>query len=88
MKYIIFLCSIFMLFFACSESEEPYYIKLSDNILKPFSQKIQKKYFLRPLGGGGGFMDSVNKIYLAFTSSQAPTLDQCRKEYEPISLNI
>ena len=70
-----------LLFGSCSKEETPKHIDLSAKIRKTFTQEIAKEYSLEPMGYGGGYIDTINKVYIAFTTQRTINLDQARIEY-------
>lgn len=81
MNYIIILATLFSSIFGSSKNEESIHIQLSNKISGPFRKRVEKKFGLYNSGGGGGYIDNVNKLIFFFKTDRAITIDQCRLEY-------
>lgn len=81
MNYLLLTTTIFGFLFGLFKKPDPIHIQLSDQISVPFAKRMAKKYGMKGSGGGGAFIDTVNKVSIFFDTNRAISLDECRQEY-------
>jgi hypothetical protein len=75
---------VFLFFYLCTsctryDADEPLYVQLAHQITEKTAKKLKKEKNLIPVGSGGGMMDDVKAMMLAFNYYNEVSIEEARK---------
>lgn len=73
------LTSLYNHFWGLFNPENPKYVSLCNTITDEFIDRECKRHGLKFLGGGGGFLDRINKIELTFVLEKNVSVEEARE---------
>lgn len=82
------ICSLLTSCQTASQAAKQVYIDLVDEEVSSFVREVKQTDYLKLFGCGGGCYDGVESISLAFTSPEAPTVEEARNLFYDISYRI